>query len=284
MRLPILVALFAVLVPALAQASEPPDARSAYVERRGLQEVDRRCSLFTPGVRIAVDVGVRQARGALLRAGWTAAQVGDLEGAVVASAAARPCNDTRTQSAAANARTAFSSWIGANRMSFPGWERAWSARRAPAADGWRLVQVADEPISALFGVREHAGAQRLVLAVPVERGQRAPVSAQLVMRDATHSAMVEISLAQRVAYGIAAGAPEPAAASVQPSARTLERIDGRRSQAVFTFPDAAFRNLLTLDPRESVEVRVDVGGRVQSIFFEVGDIAAARIFLTAPAS
>jgi hypothetical protein len=66
------------------------------------------------------------------------------------------------------------------------------------------------------------------------------------------------------------------------SVRTIERGDGGRTQVVFTFPDSAFRSLLALDPRESVEIRVESGRGAQSIFFEVGDVAAARIFLTAP--
>ena len=65
-----------------------------------------------------------------------------------------------------------------------------------------------------------------------------------------------------------------------PSTRSVERISGGRSQAVFTFPDTAFATLLQLDPRESVELRVQSGRGVQSLYVEVGDIAAARAFLT----
>ncbi|MGD9982167.1 MAG: hypothetical protein AB7T58_16380, partial [Hyphomonadaceae bacterium] len=64
-----------------------------------------------------------------------------------------------------------------------------------------------------------------------------------------------------------------------PSARTLERIDGRQ-HAVFTFPDTAFRDLVALDPRETVEIRLTTGRSVQRLLIEVGDIAAARAFLT----
>jgi hypothetical protein len=106
------------------------------------------------------------------------------------------------------------------------------------------------------------------------------MSAQLILRDAARVSPREISLAQRVAYGIEAGAPQPGAAMSIPSMRTIERLSGARSQAVFSFPDNSFAALLELDPRESVEVRVQRGRSVQSFYVEVGDIAAARAFLT----
>jgi hypothetical protein len=82
-----------------------------------------------------------------------------------------------------------------------------------------------------------------------------------------------------MSYGLAAGAPAPNAASSAPSTRTIERLDGGRSQAVFAFPDTAFRDLMMLDPRESVELRVS-GRGTQRLFVEVGDVSAARAFLT----
>lgn len=283
MRLPILAALLALLAPTLASASDPPDARAAYVERRGLLEADMRCALFTPGVRAALESGATQARGALLRAGWSARQVRDLEAAVVSAAATRPCDDARTLAAADDARTAFMHWANASRMNFPGWERTWTARRVAGEDGWRLAQTIDAPIAGTFGIRDRGGQQRLVLIVPLARGEQAPRSARLLMRDVGRAALAESSLPQRVAYGLAAGAPSPSAAALTPSTRAIERIDGGRSQAVFTFTDTAFQTLLALDPRESAEVRIETGRGVQRMFVEVGDVAAARMFLTARA-
>jgi hypothetical protein len=100
------------------------------------------------------------------------------------------------------------------------------------------------------------------------------------MRDTTRARVVEVSLPRRMSYGIAAGAPSPNSAASLPSTRTIERIDGGLTQAVFTFPDTAFRDLLALDPRESVELRVATGRNTQSLYAEVGDVGAARAFLT----
>lgn len=276
---PLFLAGLLSLVTVAAAASEPPNARAAYVERRGLIEADARCSLFRSDIRAALEVSTATARGALLRAGWTNSGMRELEQAVVSAARARACNDQRTATAAANARTAFSSWANSGSMTFPGWERNWLARRAVRADGWRLSQSIDAPIAATFGVRDHDRSQHLTLILPLARGQAAP-SVRLIMRDVARGSAAEIALPQRIAQGLAAGAPTPNVAQTIASIRSIERIDGGRSQAVYVFPDTAFRDLMTLDPRESLELRVESGRASQSLFVEVGDVAAARAFLT----
>lgn len=280
MRLIFLAAALGLLTSAMASA-DAPNARAAYAERRGMIEADTQCRLFTPSIRSALQVSAAQARGALLRSGWTNAQMRELENAAVNAARGRACNDQRTIAAAADARHAFISWANAGTMEFPGWERTWIARRAVTTDpAWRLSQAIDAPVAAIFGVRQRGDAQHLTLVIPVARGQTAPTSATLVMRDASRVRVQEISLTQRMSYGIEAGMPAPNAARNAPSTRTIERLDGGRSQAVFAFPDDAFRALMTLDPRESVELRVSTSRGVQSLYVEVGDVGAARAFLT----
>jgi hypothetical protein len=278
MRLLFLATAFGAVFGATAHAAEAPSAREAYVERRGLIEADSRCRLLGDDLRAALHVGALQARGALLRSGWTSAQMRSLEQMVADAAAGRACDDARTLQSAADARHALAPWLSAGAMDFSGWERVWRARRG-ASDGWRLSQVIDAPRAATFGVRQQGEAQRLVLVLDLPRGETAPMSAQLVLRDPLRAAQHEIGLAQRVAYGIQAGAPPPGAAMTIPSARTLERPNGS-VQAVFTFPDSAFAALLLLDPRESVELRLQQGRRTQTLYVEVGDIAAARAFST----
>jgi hypothetical protein len=220
-----------------------------------------------------------QARGSLLRAGWTSTQVRGLERSVIQAAGQRPCNDTRTLQSAAEARRAFTPWLSAGYMEFPGWQRTWLARRG-ASDGWRLSQAIDAPRAAVFGVRQQGAAQHLTLVITLDSGETAPMCAKLVQRDVSRAAMREITLPQRVAYGIQAGAPSPSGAMTIPSTRTIERISGGRTQVAFTFPDSAFAALLRLDPREAIELRVQNGRSVQSMYVEVGDIAAARAFVT----
>jgi uncharacterized protein YciI len=260
------------------RAAEPPDARAVYIERRGLIEADARCTLFTPNLRAALQSSAGQARGTLLRAGWSRAQIGEIDVSVAAIAQARSCADARTLSAAADARAAFALWTRANDMAFRGWARTWQARRVAASDGWRLRQ----EINALarFGVRARDGVERLVLVVTPASGA-APTAARLRMRNVARTDAPEIGLQLLMTSGLEAGAPTPAAAPLSfNAARTIVAArDGARGEIEFAFPDAAFARFNALDPRESVEVIVSENGRNQRLLVEVGDIAAAHAFL-----
>jgi hypothetical protein len=174
MRFLLLITALAASTPAWAE--ETPHARAAFVERRGLAEADSRCDLFDLDVRAALLAGVGQARGALLRSGWSSGQVRELEAVVIEVAHGRECTDPRTQTAAASARRAFASWATAGSMQFPGWTRAWSASRTPGVNGWALGQVIDAPIVAHFGIRTHNGAQQLALVLALPRGLGAPAA------------------------------------------------------------------------------------------------------------
>lgn len=259
-----------------AHAAEPPNARAAYVERRGLLELDARCRLLPRDLRQAVQATAAQARGALLRGGWSNAQVGELESTVVSAARGRDCNDTRNAQMVDDARVAFARWTGASTMEFPGWQRPWLARRAADREGWRLRQALDD--GAVFGVRDHRGSQSLTLTVPAVRGQAAPSAARLIFRDASRGGFREVSLTQRVAYGLEAGAPGPGAATLNVSAQR-NASQSTPAFSVFTFPDAAFQRVLALDPRETVELRIETGRVSRRMFIEVGDLAVARAYL-----
>ena len=273
MRLISLTIACAMLAASSSWAQQAPDARAAYVERRGLIEADSACRLFTPSVRDALNVGLAQARGSLLRAGWTNAQLVELDAAARGAAQRRNCADARTQSAADAARRSAAAWVNAGTMTFPGWERAWLARRTPNAMGWRLSQ--ELAPNATFGVRDSAGAQRLALAT-TQYPQSARVT--LSLRDPTHARAGEVTLNQRVAYGLAAGLPAGGRARDYPATHRRQRIGGS-AHSVFEFPDAAFRDLLELDPRESIVLQVTNGRASERLLVEVGDVAAARAFL-----
>lgn len=258
------------LTPAIASA-QTPSAQALYVERRGLLELDVQCRLLAPEMRAALEAGAGQARGALLRGGWTPARVGELEAAAVNAARARRCGDPRTSAAVESARAGFVSWTRAATMTFPGSERTWTARRIPDATRWRLAQDIVSPVRATFGVREDdAGRQHLTLVMPANGP--APASAQMLLRNPSRTSANLLDLRGRTVRGLEAGAPAPATASRYfASAR---RIDG--NVLTFEFPDAVFEAMCALDPRESVVILV---GERQRLLVEVGDIAAARAFL-----
>jgi hypothetical protein len=267
--------LAATLTLAGPAAADAPDAQSALVERLGLLHIDARCALLTPGARGALEAGAAQARGALLRSGWTPARVTQLEGAVTRAAGERTCTDARTQAAVAEAREAYAHWARTSVMEFPGWSRGWTARRTTGINGWRLSQAINT--QATFGVREIAGAQNLSLVVT----ETSATSARVIVRDTRRANAAALDLPTRIAYGLEAGAPAAGAATrTFPGVRREERRTRLGTQIVFTFPDAAFQAMLALDPRESVVIELIGARTTERVFVEVGDIAAARTFLT----
>lgn len=279
MRFALLAAAFA-LLPSSALA-QPASAQAMYVERRGLLEADAQCDLFAPEMRAALQAGAGQARGALLRGGWTQDRVAELERAAINAARARACGDARTSAAAERARAGFVPWTRAASMSFPGAERTWVARRIPDSTRWRLTQSITSPISALFGVRDDVeGGQHLTLVLPLAAGVVAPASAQMQMRDPARANANILDLRGRTIVGLEAGAPAPAnAVRFFASARHVERLEDGRRQAVLQFPVTAFEAMFALDPRETIAIELETGGRRQRLLVEVGDIAAARSFL-----
>lgn len=271
------------LVSASTAMADIPSARAQFVERRGLLEVDAQCRIFQPGMRSALEAMALQARGTLLRDGWSYAQMNELERAAVQAARARRCNDPRTASAVQAAQQGYAIWARANQMEFPGWRQSWTARRVAGADGWRLMQSVTSPMSAAFGVRETRGVQQITLLVPVANERAGAASAQLIMRDAPRARVGALDLTGRMARGLEAGLPDLGASVTFAGVRRVEHPSFGRTQIVFTFPDAAFRTLMALDPRETVEIRLNSRGLRQRILVEVGDLAAARGFVAARA-
>lgn len=272
----ILLALL-IFTPFAASAQEAPTAQAAYVERRALLAADQSCALFTPPIRTALQATAAQARGALLRGGWTLTRLDELDAAAVGAVRGRPCNDPTTQQAAARARLGFQSWSRSHAMTFPGGARAWYARRTPdPVDHWMLKQ----PLSAgaVFGVREPNGVGELAVTMPLS--DSAPGAAELVMRDVARAPRSQMDVPGRLARGLAAGAPAPATATAfRASARRIETGPDGVRRVVFVFPGAALMALCALDPREAAEIRFD--GAAAPILIEIGDIAAARAFLVA---
>jgi hypothetical protein len=282
MRFLILAAAASIALAATGAAAEALSARALYVERRGLIEADARCHLFAAPVRAALQVSALQARGVLLRGGWSLAQVGQLEQATTDAADQRACNDARTLAAAASARQAYNSSFRSNAMEFPGWARSWSARRIAAADGWRLRQAIPGPVAASFGVRQTPAGEQLVLILPLANPQAAPNAARLVLRN-PNLAAGSLDLATRMAGGLDAAAPNPLNSIAITAEPALEHPNWHQTQIVYVFPNAAFGMLCALDPRESAVIELSTPAGAARELIEVGDVAAAAGFLAARA-
>lgn len=279
MRALILAAVISVTL--ASPASAGPEV--PFAERTALLSLDRKCGLFDPGLRGALAAATAQARGALLRSGWSEAQTDDLGRRAAAEGAGHACNDPRIGAAASSARNAFTAWTRLSSMRFPGGERAWTARRTPDPSGFLLRQDIPAPMPATFGVRMNQSGASVALSIPLAEGASAPSGARLYLRDRARAPKSAADLPGRTRTGLAAMAASRASARVMwATARQVEAMDKQRF-AVITFPASAMAQIASLDPRESIEIEVDTRSGVARYLVEVGDVAAARAFLAAQA-
>lgn len=270
-------ALLALALCSLVAAQAPNTAQATYAERRALLEADTACRLFSPDIRAALEAGAWQARGTLLRGGWTNARLAELENAAVRAARARACGDPRTRDAAIRAREGFAAWVRLSSMRFPGGDRAWTARRVADSSGWLLVQ--DIPRAASFGLQAVERRSYVALVLPLS-SNAAPGTAELVLRDPLRTRTTLFDVPGRAAHGLAAGAPSPAMARrILARNRRVQTMANGQRRVVFAFPDSAMAEMAALDPREAAEIHVGN----QRMLIEIGDLAAARAFLAAQA-
>jgi hypothetical protein len=151
------------------------------------------------------------------------------------------------------------------RMAFPGAAAEWRADRTWSAEHrWRLVQNArldDDPLS--FGLAVRADAAPELLAVARFDPRRPPVMARLTVGG-------RVFLAE----------------SRHAAPKALRPARGRDALA-FRFSPAAAAALEQLEARDTVRLEFVVltrsGESVRSTVIEVGDFAAARVFLLAAA-
>lgn len=273
------VAVLALLLVATPAAAVGPEV--AFAERSALLGADRTCDLFDPGLRAALKAATAQARGALLRSGWSEERADMLGRRASAEGAARRCTDAAVTGAAANARAGFDGWTRVMSMRFAGGERAWTARRTRDADGFYLRQEITAPRLATFGIRQEGARAAVALRMPMATGEAAPSGARLYFRDRTRAPRSAADLPGRTRTGLAAlAASRNSATTVWASARRTEGAGDKRA-ALLVFPDAVIAQLAALDPRESVEIEIDGARGVTRFYVEVGDYAAAQAFLQA---
>lgn len=274
-------AVIALLLVATPAAAVGPEV--AFAERSALLGADRTCGLFDPGLRAALKAATAQARGVLLRSGWSEARADDLGRRASAEGAAKRCTDPAVTAAATNARAGFDGWTRVMSMRFAGGERAWTARRTRDADGFYLRQEMTAPRAATFGVRQEGPRAAVALMIPLAANEPMPSGARMYFRDRTRAPRSAADLPGRTRTGLAAmAASHNSATVVWTSGRRLEQARDKRA-ALLLFPDSVLTQLAALDPREAIEVEVDGARGVTRFYVEVGDYAAAQAFLQAQA-
>jgi hypothetical protein len=273
--------------PAVAQAAAtaaraPPDAATAFAERSALLHAMDRCPMMADEELAALAAGAAQARSALLRGGWTAERIAALRSRAIVAVDARACNDPALRQSVAQAQAGFAAWARLPAMQFPGQSAAWSAARIPDADGWYLRQPGR--FGSILGVREGEDGPVVALAAPLTANSPEPAFGILSFRDAARAPESLIGVPGRSRHGLAAVSASPAMSrQVWARGRDVMRTEDGRRLAILTFPMNAFDGVEALDPREAIEVRLgrtegETGAR---LYFEVGDLVAARVFLAA---
>jgi hypothetical protein len=255
---------------------------------------DGRCHLFSPELGAALGAAAAQAHGAALRSGAGDALLDQVARRADAKAGQAACRSTDIITAASRVKAAFDGYSRLGAMTYPGDVADWKAvRLSPQRTTvWKLSQSARfGGGSAVLGLAGRDGPSAL-LAVARFPDAAEPYTARLVLRDRGEAP-------QPFLNGMRAGAgPLPLPARMPPRAATTVFLPearnsadptlapaGARDAMAFRFPRAAVDALSRLDPREAVAVEfVFAGGRgdtVRTAYFEVGDFAAGRAFLTA---
>jgi hypothetical protein len=260
----------------------PPQAAVLFAERTALLAIDSRCRLLSEGARAALAAGAVQARGVLSRQGWAPQRLNDIAFRAGRESQSRACTDPAALEAAAAARKGFAAWSRMHAITFPGDHAAWSARRtADPNQGWVLWQDLPQAEGARIGLRkpDFDKAATLVLSLPKD-GRPAPAQVQLLARDPARLPTAVMDVPGRVALSGPANGAAPTGASRVWLPQARLQTPGLRAE--FQFPTSALAAIADLDPRESAVVELsDSAGRVERLFIEAGDLAAARAFLLA---
>ena len=267
---------------AAGPASAETDARSAYLDRAGALALDSRCAFLPAPTRAALEAATYQARGALLRAGASAASLTADARSMSKRARDLDCKSKDVATIATRINSSFAAWTSMQAMDFPGAYRTWEARRNPY-DGWLISQTLGDNLR--FGVKRLSndavtGALELPASTPT------PASARLVLRDPSLARdFVESSYNGYSKDGLSVRLPPRGAtrsyyASGLDSPKKATRTKPA-SGKVFKFPNSAMAALAHLDPREaaSIVLEYDNPALNKTYLIEAGDLYAANAFL-----
>jgi len=276
---------WAAMESAIAEPARNTGLERTFLERAAISAADKACKLFTPGERIALESGLLQTRGELLRAGRTPREIDDLGAEVGEHARTLGCKHDEITTVSATIRDSYKSFQMIDYMPYPGSHAVWEASRNKH-DQWSAKQ-SDQASGAVFGLRRinKATAVRLAIAIPAKGP--APASARLWMRDPSRLSDPWLGGVLSVSAKLA---PTPRSMATPEWAGRLshERDFLNQPVEVFYFSDEAQDRLEKLDPREAVELELIPNARTPDqkpvrIVFEAGDFKAARLFSEIPA-
>lgn len=275
------------LLAAPVASADTAAVQRTWLERVAISAADKSCNLFTGGERLALQSGIYQAEGELLRANQTPAELRRLAEEVSTHAASLGCVHPDVVSVVETVRNGYRAFVKTTYLEYPATHAIWGASRSPH-DRWAVSQT-DKTSSIVFGLRRAPNdpdVQRLAIGMPAKGV--VPSSVQLIMRDPAKM--------PEPWFG-AFSQPGP---KLTPPPRSISHVEwaGKVASAkdavgepiwVFTFNASAIALIEQLDPREAIEIDLIPPSRVadqgvKRIILEVGDIRAARAFAAIPAS
>lgn len=278
----IFVAVF--LAAPAAQADEAAVQRT-WLERVAISAADKSCNLFTEGERLALQSGLYQAEGELLRANKTPAEMNRLAAEVSAHARSLGCAHPSVVQVAATIRSSYRQFAKTNYLEYPAARSTWGASRAET-DKWAVSQT-DKLTGLVFGLRRTAEIKEgIALSVTIPAQGMEPSSIQLVLRDPAK--MPEPWLGSIAGATKKLVAAPRSIANVEWAGKIFKGKDADSNPVwIFYFSPSAITRLEALDPREAIQIDIVPSQRakdqtVRHIQFEVGDIRAAHAFSMIP--
>jgi hypothetical protein len=274
------------------------DASAGYSRRSAVLTYATRCELLTNAQLRAVQSGQLQARGAMLRAGYTTKELERKLEIAKSSVAGLACDDPEALQEIERVRSSHSQWKIKNDQSYPATFRSWETRRDMSLlkRRWRVKQNLSNQDQAPihFGVSSYDAQPSLDLVI---ENQRPPRAVLLRMRDAqkleTPPSLFLRKLLKLPIQGVAGLTPPDTATQTYfaterlPAEESLlSEVKGTRGVR-FSFGAEGLAAFSNLDPREAVAVDMYWSAglgkpdRHQRLYVEVGDFMAARLFAEA---
>ncbi len=280
-----LTLLAAALLAAPAAWADEAAVQRTWLERVAISAADKSCNLFTEGERLALQSGIYQAEGELLRANKTPAEMNRLAAEVSAHARSLGCAHPSVVQVAATIRSSYRQFAKTNYLDYPAGRSSWGASRA-GTDKWAVSQ-ADKVTGLVFGLRRTAEIEDgIALAVSIPAQGIEPSSIQLVLRDPAKMPEPWFGSIAGATHKLTA-APR-SIASVEWAGKIFKGKDADSQPVwIFYFSAGAIARLEALDPREAIQLDIVPSQRakdqtVKRVVLEVGDIRAAHAFAMIP--
>jgi hypothetical protein len=280
----------AIALLAAAPAVADPGVKAVermFLERTAIAAADKSCNLFTDGERLALQSGLYQSEGELLRANKDPAEIASLAAEVRAHAKALGCDHPSVLEVAGTIRSSYRQFVKSAFLEYAAKNSTWEASRSKH-DAWSVKQT-DKKSDAIFGLRRPSAEkpEEFSLAVAIPWDDNPPASVKLNMRDAKK--MRDPWLGKLFGANI----------EMQPAARSVSRPEWATRMEewednvgdwfnIYYLPKTAVERLEQMDPREAVEFELTPSRKAKDqtpvkIVFEVGDFRAARAFAMIPA-